>query len=57
MWTLEEMKGYTVQSPNILLNEMTPEERDAHVAEYKRGRPRPAAGPRGRPPDRGSAEA
>ena len=44
MWTLDEMKGITIQSPNILLNEMTPEERDAHVAEYKRG------GPAGRRP-------
>jgi propane monooxygenase large subunit len=44
MWTLKEMKGHTVQSPNILLNEMTPEEREAHVAEYKRG------GPAGRKP-------
>jgi propane monooxygenase large subunit len=44
MWTLENAKGYTLQSPNILLNEMSPEEREAHVAEYKRG------GPAGRRP-------
>jgi propane monooxygenase large subunit len=44
MWTLDEMKGHTVNSPNILLNEMSPEEREAHVAEYKRG------GPAGRKP-------
>jgi propane monooxygenase large subunit len=44
MWTLKEMKGHTVQSPNILLNEMSPEDREAHVAEYKRG------GPAGRKP-------
>ena len=44
MWTLDEMKGHTLKSPNILLNEMSPEEREAHVAEYKRG------GPAGRKP-------
>jgi len=44
MWTLENMKGYTLNSPNILLNEMSPAEREAHVAEYKRG------GPAGRKP-------
>jgi transcriptional regulator of acetoin/glycerol metabolism len=44
MWTLEQMKGHTVQSPNILLNQMSPEEREKHVAEYKRG------GPAGRKP-------
>ena len=44
MWTLEQMKGYTVQSPNILLNAMSPEEREAHVKEYKAG------GPAGRKP-------
>jgi propane monooxygenase large subunit len=49
MWTLENAKGYTLQSPNILLNEMTPEEREAHVAEYKRG------GPAGRRPAEAAA--
>jgi len=44
MWTLENMKGYTLNSPNVLLNEMSPAEREAHVAEYKRG------GPAGRKP-------
>ena len=43
MWTLDEARGNTLQSPNILLNEMSPEEREQHVAEYKRG------GPAGRP--------
>jgi propane monooxygenase large subunit len=38
------MKGYTLNSPNVLLNAMSPEERAAHVAEYKRG------GPAGRKP-------
>jgi propane monooxygenase large subunit len=43
MWTLEETKGITLQSPNILLNEMSPDEREAHVAAYRAG------GPAGRP--------
>jgi propane monooxygenase large subunit len=45
MWTLDEARGNTLQSPNILLNEMSPEDREAYVAKYKRGGPagRPAA--------------
>ena len=43
MWTLDDIRGHTLQSPNILLNEMTPEEREKHVAHYKAG------GPGGRP--------
>jgi propane monooxygenase large subunit len=43
MWTVDDVKGYTLQSPNVLLNEMTPEERDQHIARYKAG------GPAGRP--------
>ena len=43
MWTLDEVRGITLNSPNVLLNEMSPEEREAHVAEYKAG------GPAGRP--------
>src|ERR1700722_5808091 len=49
MWKLENVKVYTLQSPNILLNEMTPAEREAHVAEYKRG------GPAGRRPSGAAA--
>jgi propane 2-monooxygenase large subunit len=44
MWTLDNVKGITLNSPNILLNEMSPEDREAHIAEYKRG------GPAGRKP-------
>ena len=44
MWKLENVQGYTLQSPNILLNEMSEEDRAAHVAEYKAG------GPAGRRP-------
>jgi propane 2-monooxygenase large subunit len=45
MWTLDDVKGYPFPSPNVTLNEMSPEEREAHVAEYKQGGPagRPAA--------------
>ena len=43
MWTLDDVRGNTLQSPNVLLNEMTPEERERHVAAYKAG------GPAGRP--------
>jgi len=43
MWTLDDVRGFTLQSPNVLLNEMSPEERSKHVAQYKAG------GPAGRP--------
>jgi propane monooxygenase large subunit len=43
MWTLDEVKGITLYSPNVTLNEMSPEEREKHVANYKKG------GPGGRP--------
>src|SRR4030081_871831 len=39
MWTLDDVKGYTAQSPNVLLNEMSPEEREKHIAHYKAGGP------------------
>jgi propane monooxygenase large subunit len=45
MWTLDEARGNTLQSPNVLLNQMSPQEREEYVAKYKRGGPagRPAA--------------
>ncbi len=43
MWTLDNVRGNTLQSPNVLLNAMSPEERAAHVADYNR------QGPAGRP--------
>jgi propane monooxygenase large subunit len=49
MWTLDDVRGYTLQSPNVLLNEMSPEERAKHVAQYKAG------GPAGRPAPEGAA--
>ena len=42
-YTLDEVRGITLNSPNVLLNQMSPEERDKHVAHYKAG------GPAGRP--------
>ncbi len=49
MWTLDEVRGATLNSPNVLLNQMSPEERDAHVAHYKAG------GPAGRPAKDGAS--
>jgi len=49
MWTLDDCKGITLASPNILLNEMSPEDREAWLADYKRG------GPGGRKPAEASA--
>ena len=39
------MQGITLYSPNVTLNEMSPEARETHMAAYKRGGPagRPAA--------------
>ncbi len=37
MWTLDKVKGIELQSPNVLLNQMTPEQRETHMAEYKKG--------------------
>ena len=37
MWTLDHLKGIEFQSPNVLLNKMTPEERDAWLVGYKKG--------------------
>jgi propane monooxygenase large subunit len=49
MWTLDEVRGITLQSPNVLLNEMSPEDREQHIATYKKG------GPGGRPAREGAA--
>ena len=43
MWTLDNVKGITLNSPNVLLNQMSPEEREQHMSDYKKG------GPAGRP--------
>ena len=40
MWTLDHLRRMPeVQSPNVLLNEMTPEQRQAYHASYIRGGP------------------
>ena len=37
MWTLDDVRGNTFNSPNVLLNQMTDDERNAHVAAYRAG--------------------
>ena len=37
MWTLDHTRGIEFQSPNVLLNQMTPEQREEHMAEYRKG--------------------
>jgi propane monooxygenase large subunit len=39
MWTLDRFKGIEFKSPNVVLNQMTPEERAAHIEEYRKGGP------------------
>ena len=48
LWTLDDFKGIPFPSPNILLNEMSEEDRNAYVANYKAG------GPAGRPATKAS---
>ncbi|WP_433455302.1 methane monooxygenase [Streptomyces sp. CA-142005] len=35
LWTLDDLRGITFNSPNVLLNEMCDAEREAHVAAYR----------------------
>ena len=37
MWTTDKMRGIEFQSPNVLLNQMSDEEREKHIEEYKAG--------------------
>ena len=37
MWTLDDVRGNTFNSPNVLLNQMTDDERNAHVTAYRAG--------------------
>ncbi len=37
MWTTDNTRGIEFASPNILLNQMSDEEREKHIAEYKSG--------------------
>jgi propane 2-monooxygenase large subunit len=35
MWTLDDVRGSVFNSPNVLLNEMSDEEREAYIAAYR----------------------
>jgi propane monooxygenase large subunit len=35
LWTLDDIRGNTLISPNVALNEMSDEEREAHVVDYR----------------------
>jgi len=37
MWTLDHVKGYEMRSPLLDLRAMSPEERQAHIEEYRKG--------------------
>src|ERR1700710_2162627 len=39
LWTLDDLKGINFASPNILLNQMSDADREAHIADYKAGGP------------------
>lgn len=35
LWTLDDIRGITFQSPNVVLNEMSDEERKKHLDDYR----------------------
>ena len=37
MWTLDDMRGNTLQSPLTLFRALTPQQRETAAAEYRRG--------------------
>lgn len=37
MWTLDHVKGHTLQSPLVLIRDMSPADREKHIAEYRAG--------------------
>jgi propane monooxygenase large subunit len=37
MWTLDHVRGYTLESPLVKLRQMTPEQRQQHIEEYRKG--------------------
>jgi propane 2-monooxygenase large subunit len=37
MWTLDDMRPYTLKSPLETIRAMTPNEREKHIAEYRKG--------------------
>ena len=39
LWTLDDVRGIGFASPSVALNAMTPEQRELHIAEYRRGGP------------------
>jgi propane monooxygenase large subunit len=36
-WTLDDLKGHTIQSPLTLIRQMSPADREKHIAEYRKG--------------------
>ena len=51
MWTLDEVRGITLNSPNVLLNEMSPEERERARRPLQGRRPRRPPAKEAPPPD------
>jgi propane monooxygenase large subunit len=39
LWTVDQFKGIQFASPNITLNEMSPEDREKFIADYRRQGP------------------
>jgi propane monooxygenase large subunit len=37
LWTLDDVRGYTLKSPLTILRGLSPAEREAHLAEYRAG--------------------
>ncbi|ANW01695.1 aromatic/alkene/methane monooxygenase hydroxylase/oxygenase subunit alpha [Bradyrhizobium icense] len=37
MWTLDDVRGHILKSPLLTLREMSPAEREAHLADYRKG--------------------
>jgi propane 2-monooxygenase large subunit len=37
MWTLDDVKGYQLRSPLMDIRAMTPQQREKHIAEYRKG--------------------
>jgi propane monooxygenase large subunit len=37
MWTLDHVRGHTLGSPLLTIRGMTPDAREAHLAEYRKG--------------------
>ena len=37
MWTLDHVRGYQVRCPLVDIRNMTPDQREKHIAEYHKG--------------------